>query len=79
MFVCFVAGTVIYDESGATAVGRVTSGCPSPFLKQNVSMGYVQKELAKNGTKVQFEVRKKMVDAVVTKMPFVPANYYFGN
>ena len=42
----------------------------------NVSMGYVPTELSKPGTKVQFMVRKKMVEAIVAKMPFVPTKYY---
>ena len=54
----------------------VTSGCPSPSLKQNVAMGYVQSAYFKSGTNVKFLIRKKMVDAVVAKMPFVPSNYY---
>ncbi|KAL4225990.1 hypothetical protein ACF0H5_013977 [Mactra antiquata] len=71
-------GTVIYDETGEKIIGRLTSGCPSPTLKQNVAMGYVESAFFKPGTQVKFQVRKKMIDAVVTKMPFVPANYFFG-
>ena len=59
--------------------GEVTSGCPSPCLKQNIAMGYVDVAYAKNGTPIQVEVRKKAVKAVVTKMPFVPTNYYSGH
>ncbi|NP_001090416.1 aminomethyltransferase L homeolog [Xenopus laevis] len=57
-------------------IGEVTSGCPSPSLRVNVAMGYVEPEYAKAGTAVRFEVRKKIVDGVTTKMPFVPAKYY---
>lgn len=60
-------------------IGEVTSGCPSPCLKKNVAMGYVDAAFAKNGTAVQVEVRKKAVPAVISKMPFVPTNYYSGN
>ncbi|XP_066500322.1 aminomethyltransferase, mitochondrial [Hoplias malabaricus] len=60
-------------------IGEVTSGCPSPCLKQNIAMGYVETGLSKVGTPIQVEVRKKMVPAVVSKMPFVPTNYYTGN
>lgn len=73
-----VGDTLIFDEGGATNIGSVTSGCPSPVLKKNISMGYVTREHAKVGTKVMFEVRKKMVDGVVVKMPFVPTQYYSG-
>ncbi|KAG7279886.1 hypothetical protein CRUP_016213, partial [Coryphaenoides rupestris] len=60
-------------------IGEVTSGCPSPCLKKNVAIGYVEAAFAKNGTAVQVEVRKKAVPAVISKMPFVPTNYYTGN
>uniref|UniRef100_A0A8C7VBC8 Aminomethyltransferase, mitochondrial n=1 Tax=Oncorhynchus mykiss TaxID=8022 RepID=A0A8C7VBC8_ONCMY len=39
------------------------------------AMGYVDAPYAKNGTPIQVEVRKK---PVVTKMPFMPTNYYSG-
>jgi len=70
------SGTAIYSESGEP-IGQLTSGCPSPSLKQNVSMGYVKTPFVKAGTKVKFEIRKKMVDAQVAKMPFIPSQYYF--
>ena len=72
----FLGHTKIYDETGEKEIGMVTSGCPSPSLKQNVAMGYVQSSYFKSGTDVKFLIRKKMVDAVVSKMPFVPSNYY---
>lgn len=59
-----------------TVVGEVTSGGFSPNLKKNISMGYVQKEHAKKGTELKVVVRKKVNDAVVTPMPFVPAKYH---
>ncbi len=70
--------TPIFDESGDTQIGELTSGCPSPSIKVNVSMGYIQTPYTKAGTPVKFQVRKKMVDAKVTKMPFIPAKYYTG-
>ena len=59
-------------------IGETTSGCPSPSLKKNVSMGYIKTPFAKNGTKVKIQVRQKMLDSQVTKMPFVPSGYYFA-
>lgn len=59
-------------------IGEITSGCPSPCLKKNVAMGYVEAGFSKVGTAVQVEVRKKAVPAVVSKMPFVPTTYYTG-
>lgn len=67
--------SAILDAAGKR-VGEVSSGAFSPCLKQNIAMGYVPKELAKAGTQVQVETRGKATAAVVTKMPFVPNNYY---
>nr|CAG4638417.1 EOG090X057R [Cyclestheria hislopi] len=67
--------TPIYSKEGAL-IGEVTSGCPSPSLGVNVSMGYVDRPFVKVGTNVQFEIRKKMVEAQVSKLPFVPTKYY---
>lgn len=57
-------------------IGKVTSGCPSPSLKKNVAMGYVEADHTKIGTPVKFEIRKKMYEAVISKMPFVPSKYF---
>ncbi|PNW85588.1 hypothetical protein CHLRE_03g193750v5 [Chlamydomonas reinhardtii] len=57
-------------------VGEITSGAFSPCLKKNIAMGYVDKDFAKAGTALKVEVRGKVNDAVVTKMPFVPTPYY---
>lgn len=71
--------TVILDPANGNKVGEITSGCPSPSLEgQNVSMAYLPSGLAKIGTKVHLQIRKKTVEAEVVKMPFVPSNYYSG-
>lgn len=70
------AHTPILSQDGEI-IGEVTSGVPSPSLGVNVSMGYVERPYVKKGTQVQFEIRKKHVNAEVTKLPFVPAKYYF--
>ena len=57
-------------------VGEITSGCPSPSLGFNVAMGYVPLAKAKNGTNLQLQVRNKVIDATVSKMPFLPTNYF---
>ena len=75
IFFSLLAGTKIYNENGEE-IGNITSGIPSPSLKQNVAMGYVKKEYAKNGTNVLLDVRKKLIPAVTSKMPFVPSKYY---
>ncbi|XP_059359562.1 aminomethyltransferase, mitochondrial [Carassius carassius] len=65
-------------SSDGRVIGEVTSGCPSPCLKQNVAMGYMEAGFSKVGTSIQVEVRKKAMPAVVSKMPFVPTKYYMG-
>ncbi|XP_074661855.1 aminomethyltransferase, mitochondrial-like [Tubulanus polymorphus] len=69
-------GAVIFDESGEKEIGKITSGSPSPTLKTNISMGYIETPFSKNNTKVQIKVRNKLVQATVSKMPFVAASYY---
>lgn len=57
-------------------IGIITSGIPSPTLGANIAMGYVANGQHKKGTAVKVEVRKKMRDAVIKSMPFVPSKYY---
>ncbi|NXT95134.1 GCST protein, partial [Anhinga rufa] len=58
--------------------GTVTSGCPSPSLGKNIAMGYVEAAHSRAGTVLTVEVRKKQHPALVTKMPFVPTQYYMA-
>lgn len=69
-------GCKIFDPAGVQEIGVITSGIPSPTLGANIAMGYVANGQHKKGTKVQVEVRKKMRDAIVRPMPFVPSKYY---
>ena len=69
------AHSEMLDSEGKN-IGEVTSGGFSPCLKKNIAMGYVQSGHHKNNTKVKVTVRSKTYDAVVTKMPFVPAKYH---
>ncbi|XP_064524006.1 aminomethyltransferase, mitochondrial [Pseudopipra pipra] len=59
-------------------VGTVTSGCPSPSLGKNIAMGYVEAAHSRAGTQLTVEVRKKQHPALITKMPFVPTQYYIA-
>mmetsp|Transcript_15977 Transcript_15977/g.41316 ORF Transcript_15977/g.41316 Transcript_15977/m.41316 type:complete len:377 (+) Transcript_15977:48-1178(+) len=70
-------GADVVDSSG-NSIGKVTSGVHSPCLSKPISMAYVPKELSKAGTEISVKVRNKTAKAVVTKMPFVPSNYYRG-
>ena len=67
-------GTEIADKSGRV-VGCVTSGGFGPSLNAPLAMGYVEKEFAANGTKLDLIVRGKALGAEVVAMPFVPNRY----
>lgn len=68
--------TEIYDATGETLIGEVSSGTYSPCLKAPIAMGYVSAQNAKVGTEVTLKIRSKMQKAKITKMPFVEARYY---
>ena len=51
-------------------VGFVTSGSYSPTLEKSIALAYVNVPNHKKGTKLQVQIRKKMVDAEVVKLPF---------
>jgi len=66
----------IYDVSGETLIGEVTSGTFSPCLKVPIAMGYVSTSHAENDAPVMVKIRNKMQPAKITKMPFIPSRYY---
>lgn len=39
-------------------------------------MGYVETAMADIGSQLAVDLRGKLIPATVTKMPFVPQNYY---
>lgn len=51
-------------------LGKVTSGSPAPFLKQNIGMAYVPTEFAIEGQQIHIDVRGKLVGAKIVKTPF---------
>jgi len=65
----------IYDAEGKDVVGEITSGVFGPTAKKPVAMGYVAKEHAKRGTSLKVEIRGKLRDIEVAKMPFVSPKY----
>jgi aminomethyltransferase len=69
---------VFAADSPETHIGTITSGIPSPTLGTNIAMGYIKHGHHKKGTKVLVEVRKKLRDAEVKGMPFVPTRYWKG-
>ena len=62
-------GYDIVDGNG-NVIGNVTSGTMSPCLQKGIGMGYIPKSLAKSGSQIYIQVRKKAIPATVVKLPF---------
>jgi aminomethyltransferase len=58
-----------------TGAGTITSGGFGPSVNGPVAMGYVRKDLAEDGTRLNLLVRGKPVPATVVPLPFVPHRY----
>jgi aminomethyltransferase len=58
---------VLHDGA---AVGVVTSGTQTPFLKKAIGMAYVPTALAAPGTELTIDVRGRLAKAIVVPMPF---------
>jgi aminomethyltransferase len=52
------------------AVGTVTSGTQTPFLKKAIGMAYVPRALAAPGTAIEIDVRGRPCAARVVALPF---------
>lgn len=70
-------GAELVDSEGK-GIGRITSGSFSPTLGGPIAMGYIETAFANVDTEVTALVRNKPIPMTVTKMPFVPQNYYRG-
>lgn len=69
-------GTKLFSsETASDEIGEITSGGFGPSVNGPVSMGYVLSEYSSEGTKVFADVRGKRLPAIITKMPFVTANF----
>ncbi|WFD33098.1 aminomethyltransferase [Malassezia sp. CBS 17886] len=71
-------GARLFADDGTTEIGRVTSGIPSPTLGKNIAMALVQNGYHKKDTKLLVDGRKKLRDAVVVRVPFVPTKFFRG-
>jgi aminomethyltransferase len=66
--------TTIIAEDG-TEAGTITSGGFGPSVNTPIAMGYVRKDLAADGTRLNLIVRGKAIPATVVPLPFVPHRY----
>ena len=62
-------GYEIVNKNGEF-IGEVTSGTMSPSLKKGIGMGYVTKEYSKKDTEIFIQIRKKVIPAVIIRLPF---------
>ena len=58
---------------GNQGIGEVTSGAPSPTLKCNIGLAYLQTKQSKINTKIEIEIRGKRHRAQVVRTPFYKA------
>jgi aminomethyltransferase len=63
-------GHDVYVGDDPRAVGKVTSGTQTPFLKKAIGMAYVPVEHAAEGTEIDVDIRGRRTRARVTAMPF---------
>lgn len=63
-------GYEVLNSTGTHAVGRVTSGAPSPTLGYPIAMAYVERELSDPGTAVVIDIRGSQTVAEVVPLPF---------
>ena len=56
--------------SDGAAVGRVTSGTQTPFLKKAIGMAYVPVALSAPGSPIDIEIRGRATRAQVVPLPF---------
>ena len=65
--------TIVADDG--TEAGTITSGGFGPSVNGPIAMGYVRKDLADDGTKLNLIVRGKTIPATVVPLPFTPHRY----
>jgi len=51
-------------------IGVVTSGNLSPLLQKGIGMGYVPTKFSVPGTRFEIDIRGRLHQAVVVKLPF---------
>src|SRR5271156_533993 len=55
---------------GGQEAGKVTSGCPAPFLKKNIGMAYAPPNTTAAGTEIEISIRGQAAPARIIALPF---------
>ena len=58
-------------NSEGLLIGEVTSGSISPYTKKAIGMGYINYKENKESKSIFIEVRRKKIEAIITKRPFI--------
>jgi aminomethyltransferase len=63
-------GYTVHDPATGEAVGKITSGAPSPTLGHPIAIAYVPIELQEPGTRLAVDIRGALEDVEVVALPF---------
>ncbi|MCB0506903.1 MAG: glycine cleavage system aminomethyltransferase GcvT [Bacteroidetes bacterium] len=64
-------GHYLIKDANGNEIGHVTSGTQSPTLGYGIGLGYVQIEHAKIDSAIYIDIRGKLIQAKVVKLPFL--------
>lgn len=64
------AGMKLFDSTGQTEIGALTSGTFSPTLQVGIGMGYIKKQLFEIGAQIKVSIRDQMKAAEIVALPF---------
>ncbi|MEZ5025731.1 MAG: glycine cleavage system aminomethyltransferase GcvT [Chitinophagales bacterium] len=64
-------GHYLIKDANGNEIGHVTSGTQSPTLGYGIGLGYVQIEHAKVDSAIYIDIRGKLIQAKVVKLPFL--------
>lgn len=57
-------------QKNGRIIGKVTSGAPSPTLKENIGLGYIEAAEAVLGSEIEIIIRGRSFKAIITTLPF---------
>ncbi|HPD83297.1 MAG TPA: glycine cleavage T C-terminal barrel domain-containing protein, partial [Alphaproteobacteria bacterium] len=66
-------GGEVFDKTGSTKIGILTSGGFAPTLQKAIGQAYIETTHAHTGDDVVVRVRGRDIEARIADMPFVQA------